>query len=549
MANEKKAVLRARRPPRWRGVSAVGSVRHGSRYTTRPPLPWAASSSYGQHRLTRKADPPGGAGAGREPPLHLLGEDLLPPPRGRRRGQGRRRPPRPSSATLCSRIDRAVRSGASTATRAPARRPAPRAFAPASRTRGEPARAFRALFTLPDVAPCGRGHPSAGEAWGGRRFSEQTRVPRAHGVRRRAGRHGGHAAGGPDPGPGGAGGRAEVRAAEPAQPRDRPLRDPDDGEPVVRPLLRLARPPRRTPARTSPTPRRPGSRWRPATPRPWARPSGRDAGTPTPGTGGTRAAPSSATGSSPRTPATTSSRSPTTTRASWASSTTRPRPTRPTTATSARSSASTWPNRYYKWSAQSGGIDDNTPPVATAGNQWETIFDRAIPRGVTARYYNSDLPFSAVWGARGGAVDEPDHALLRRLRGRDAAEHHDRGPALPGRRRLRRHVGRRAPARRRAARPGVHGRRGPRVRGVALLRARRAVRDLRRMGRLLRPREAAERARRPPDREPRHRLRPDGLPDARRWPCRRTRAGGREGEAAHRCAWTTGCTATSRSSS
>ena len=63
--------------------------------------------------------------------------------------------------------------------------------------------------------------------------------------------------------------------------------------------------------------------------------------------------------------------------------------------------APTWPNRYYKWSAQSGGIKDNTPPVQTAGNQWETIFDRALANGISARYYNSDLPFSATWGARG----------------------------------------------------------------------------------------------------------------------------------------------------
>jgi phospholipase C len=69
--------------------------------------------------------------------------------------------------------------------------------------------------------------------------------------------------------------------------------------------------------------------------------------------------------------------------------------------------ASTWPNRYYKWSATSGGRKDNTPPLETAGNQWETIFDRAIGRGLTARYYNSDLPFSAVWGARGATWTNP----------------------------------------------------------------------------------------------------------------------------------------------
>jgi phospholipase C len=61
---------------------------------------------------------------------------------------------------------------------------------------------------------------------------------------------------------------------------------------------------------------------------------------------------------------------------------------------------STWPNRYYKWSAQAGGRRTNTPPVETVGNQWETIFDRALSSGLSARYYNSDLPFSVVWGPR-----------------------------------------------------------------------------------------------------------------------------------------------------
>jgi phospholipase C len=76
----------------------------------------------------------------------------------------------------------------------------------------------------------------------------------------------------------------------------------------------------------------------------------------------------------------------------------------------------TWPNRYYKWSAQSGGKKDNSPPLDTLGNQWETIFDRALKNNplnvpgdglLTARYYNSDLPFSAVWGARGVTWTRP----------------------------------------------------------------------------------------------------------------------------------------------
>jgi phospholipase C len=67
--------------------------------------------------------------------------------------------------------------------------------------------------------------------------------------------------------------------------------------------------------------------------------------------------------------------------------------------------ASTWPNRYYKWSAQSGGLKNNT--IAPGGNNWETIFDRAIGRGVSARYYASDLPFAALFGARAGAWINP----------------------------------------------------------------------------------------------------------------------------------------------
>jgi phospholipase C len=69
--------------------------------------------------------------------------------------------------------------------------------------------------------------------------------------------------------------------------------------------------------------------------------------------------------------------------------------------------ASTWPNRYYMWSASSGGRKNNDPPVQTGGNQWPTIFDRAQTKTlsdptkpVTARYFPSDLPFSAVWGPR-----------------------------------------------------------------------------------------------------------------------------------------------------
>ncbi len=72
---------------------------------------------------------------------------------------------------------------------------------------------------------------------------------------------------------------------------------------------------------------------------------------------------------------------------------------------------STWPNRYYKWSATAGGRQGNSPPAETLGNQWDTIFDVALrktgntanlplPGSLNVGYYASDLPFAAVWGAR-----------------------------------------------------------------------------------------------------------------------------------------------------
>ena len=208
----------------------------------------------------------------------------------------------------------------------------------------------------------------------------------------------------------------------------------------------------------------------------------------------------------------------------------------------------TFPNRYYKWAATSAGKTSNIDQVDInkAGNQFETIFDRAIGRGLSARYYHSDQPFAAVYGPRGHGVVEPGLPLLRGLRRRHAAQHHDRRPAVRRRRRRGRALSRRAPAGRRAAGPGLHGRRGQRVRALAQLPPRRAVHRVRRVGRVLRPRPPAARTRQARHRQPGHRLRPDGLPHPR--------GGGlalhappHQGRPA--CAWTTGSTATSRSSS
>jgi len=61
----------------------------------------------------------------------------------------------------------------------------------------------------------------------------------------------------------------------------------------------------------------------------------------------------------------------------------------------------TWPNRYYNWSAQSGGKRDNTPPADTLGNQWETVFDRAIARaGLVGRTSDVGRPCGKIQGLR-----------------------------------------------------------------------------------------------------------------------------------------------------
>jgi phospholipase C len=60
----------------------------------------------------------------------------------------------------------------------------------------------------------------------------------------------------------------------------------------------------------------------------------------------------------------------------------------------------TFPNRHYMWGAQSGGQTTNVIPAGSLGDRWETIFDRAIARGLTARYYSFDQPFAALYGPR-----------------------------------------------------------------------------------------------------------------------------------------------------
>lgn len=57
--------------------------------------------------------------------------------------------------------------------------------------------------------------------------------------------------------------------------------------------------------------------------------------------------------------------------------------------------SSTWPNRMYYLSAQSGGIKDNS--TQEGGYDWPSIFHRCDDAGVDWRYYYNDLPFAPLW--------------------------------------------------------------------------------------------------------------------------------------------------------
>src|SRR4051794_10494030 len=119
VATEKKAVERAMRPARLPGersppsspgsnasaaraaepLASMASSRSGllgvsklglSRYSRRPPRGGSAPArhtTHGQHSLTEEADPTQRARANGEPADHQHGQDVLPSPRGRRRGR------------------------------------------------------------------------------------------------------------------------------------------------------------------------------------------------------------------------------------------------------------------------------------------------------------------------------------------------------------------------------------------------------------------------------------------------------------------------------
>jgi phospholipase C len=75
---------------------------------------------------------------------------------------------------------------------------------------------------------------------------------------------------------------------------------------------------------------------------------------------------------------------------------------------------STWPNREYMHSAQSGGVKSNAQPqdAVTAANdgglyKWMTIWDLMLSQGLKVTYYFSDLPFVGIFGPRYLSIIKP----------------------------------------------------------------------------------------------------------------------------------------------
>jgi phospholipase C len=74
--------------------------------------------------------------------------------------------------------------------------------------------------------------------------------------------------------------------------------------------------------------------------------------------------------------------------------------------------ASTYPNREYMHAAQSYGMIDNTLPFGANGLGFpdSTIFASLAAKGISNRYFYTDIPVSALWGApgiaRSGQVQE-----------------------------------------------------------------------------------------------------------------------------------------------
>jgi phospholipase C len=65
--------------------------------------------------------------------------------------------------------------------------------------------------------------------------------------------------------------------------------------------------------------------------------------------------------------------------------------------------APTYPNRIYQHAAQTDRLDDSLLPLSIL----PTIWDRLAERGLAGRYYFSDFPILAFWGAKYAPISRP----------------------------------------------------------------------------------------------------------------------------------------------
>ena len=65
--------------------------------------------------------------------------------------------------------------------------------------------------------------------------------------------------------------------------------------------------------------------------------------------------------------------------------------------------APTYPNRIYQHTAQTDWLDDPLLPLSML----PTIWDRLANSGIEGRYYFSDLPVLALWGAKYVPIARP----------------------------------------------------------------------------------------------------------------------------------------------
>jgi phospholipase C len=70
--------------------------------------------------------------------------------------------------------------------------------------------------------------------------------------------------------------------------------------------------------------------------------------------------------------------------------------------------AETYPNRFYMHAAQTDRIVNGSTPTSVL----PTIWDRLQAKGLSGRYYFSDLPFLALWGTRYANISKPFSQFL-----------------------------------------------------------------------------------------------------------------------------------------